>query len=87
MKDQERLFLAIGGADPAMVARSERRRGSRRSLSRVGTDIEFCLSLENMAGCHTPGQPGANYHCTRSARGPKTRPGGIPGSAPSASWQ
>ena len=29
MKDQERLFLAIGGADPAMVARSDRRRGSR----------------------------------------------------------
>lgn len=29
MKDQERLFLAIGGADPELVARSERRRRSR----------------------------------------------------------
>lgn len=29
MKDQERLFLAIGGADPGLVARSERKRRSR----------------------------------------------------------
>lgn len=29
MKDQERLFLAIGGADPELVARSERKRRSR----------------------------------------------------------
>ena len=29
MKNQERLFLAIGGADPELIARSERRRGSR----------------------------------------------------------
>ena len=30
MKNQERLFLAIGGADPELIARSERRRGSQR---------------------------------------------------------
>ena len=29
MKDQERLYLAIGGADPELVARSERKRRSR----------------------------------------------------------
>lgn len=29
MKDQERLFLAIGGADPGLVARSEQKRRSR----------------------------------------------------------
>ena len=29
MNDRERLFLAIGGADPALVARSERRRRAR----------------------------------------------------------
>lgn len=29
MNDQERLFLAIGGADPELLARSERRRRSR----------------------------------------------------------
>ena len=29
MKNQERLFLAIGGADPELVARSERKRQHR----------------------------------------------------------
>ena len=30
MNDQERLFLAIGGAAPELVSRSERKRRSRR---------------------------------------------------------
>lgn len=43
MKDQERLFLAIGGADPVLVARSELRRGSH--WPRYGLTAAACLAL------------------------------------------
>ena len=36
MKNQERLYLAVGGADPELVARSEKRRRSRWP--------EYCLA-------------------------------------------
>lgn len=43
MKGQERLFLAIGGADPELVARSERRYRSRWLYS--GLAAAACLAL------------------------------------------
>ena len=43
MRDQERLFLAIGGADPALVARSERRR--RSHWLGYGLAAAACLAL------------------------------------------
>lgn len=48
MKNQERLFLAIGGADPELIARSERRRGSR-GLGYI-VAAAACLALVLIAG-------------------------------------
>ena len=48
MKNQERLFLAIGGADPELIARSERRRGSH-GLGYI-VAAAACLALVLIAG-------------------------------------
>jgi len=48
VKDQERLFLAIGGADPKLVARSERKSRSRRPGYSLAAAA--CLALALTAG-------------------------------------
>lgn len=50
MKDQEKLFLAIGGADPELVARSERKRRSRWP----GYCLAACLALVLALGAVRP---------------------------------
>lgn len=56
MNDQERLFLAIGGADPELVARSERTRRTRW-LS-WGLAAAACLTLVLTLGHILPSQTG-----------------------------
>ena len=44
MKGQERLWIAIGGADEALLARSERRSGGRAGVW-LGWGAAACLAL------------------------------------------
>lgn len=57
MKNQERLFLAIGGADPELVARSER---SRRNHSHYVLAAAACLMLVLALGHALPSWIGAS---------------------------
>lgn len=57
MNSQERLFLAIGGADPALVARCEHARRRRRFPYGLAIGAAACLALVLALGRVLPGEP------------------------------
>lgn len=70
MKDEERLFLAIGGADPELVARSERRHRNRRLY--YGLAAAACLAL--VLACARPSWTGPSVNSPGSQEPPAAMP-------------
>ena len=73
MKNQERLYLAVGGADPELVARSEKR---RRSLPGSGADTGACPSFADRTARHRRARPAGDSGpgCYRTTRLSKAGP-------------